>query len=201
MLRVVLAASCQILILLSAAPAVLAQDSSSRDQNVFILGGRFTDQFFEYSFNPFGVSYEDNYVIGGGYQQFFLGNAGGPRLGLEAGTALRFGDSITSGEVWGGVVARYDGLIATDHFRISASVSTGISGTTGTVGVEADRATEEHGDSSLLFYLGPEISISSADNPNLEVFWRVHHRSGAWETLGSMHDGANANTIGVRWSF
>jgi len=173
---------------------------SERDRNVFFFGGRFSDQYFEFSLNPFTVSYEDNHVLGAGYQQFFLGGANGPRLGLEAGTSLRFGNQ-TSGELWGGLVGRYDGLFVTDAIRFSAAITVGLSVTTGTIGIERDREVEMGGDSSLLYYLGPELSLAPTDNPNLELFWRIHHRSGGWETLGDMRDGANATALGVRVSF
>jgi hypothetical protein len=180
---------------------VMAQDVPSYDQNVFLFGGRFTDMYFEYSFNPIAVSYENNFVLGGGYQHFLLDTPFGVRLGAEVGTSLRFGDSDPSGEIWGGVVARYDNLLQADRFTVSLAATVGVSATTGTVGVERDREIEENGDSSLLWYFGPEVSITPRDNPNLDFFWRLQHRSGGWESLGSMHDGANANTVGVRLKF
>lgn len=169
-------------------------------QNTFVFAGRYTSQYFEHALNPFTVRYEDNYVLGAGYQQFFIGHAGGLMLGGEVGTALRFGDS-TSAEVWAGPVLRADGLIQTENVRISASLTAGLSLTSGTVGIEAQREIDSGGDTSLLYYLAPEVSLSFADNPQTEYFWRVHHRSGGWESLGNMRDGANATSLGVRWKF
>ena len=190
-----------VLLGLCAAGATQAQDVPRFDSNVFFFGGRFTEEYFEFSFNPVAVNYEDNFIVGGGYQHFFFDAPLGIRLGAEVGTALRFGDSDPSGEIWAGVVARRDGLFEADHFVVNAAVTVGLSTTTGTVGIERDREIDEDGDSSLLWYLGPEISITPRANPNLDIFWRLQHRSGGWESLGHMHDGANANTVGVRWKF
>jgi hypothetical protein len=177
------------------------QETARFDSNVFLFGGRFTHEFFEFSFNPVAVDYEDNFVVGGGYQHFFLDAPFDIRIGAEVGTSLRFGDSDPSGEIWGGVVARRDALLEADQFVVNAALTVGLSATSGTVGIERDREIDENGDSSLLWYLAPEISITPRANPNLDIFWRLQHRSGGWESLGNMHDGANANTIGVRWKF
>lgn len=171
----------------------------AEDQNVFAFGGRYTNQYFEYTFNPFTVGYEDNYVLGAGYQQFALRHDGGLKLGVELGAALRLGNQ-TSGELWVGPVLRADGIIQTEQVKVSASVTAGLSVTTDTIGIERAREIEMGGDSTLLYYLGPEVSVSFANNPDVEYFARVHHRSGGWESLGNMRDGANAASVGVRWS-
>ncbi|SFZ85761.1 hypothetical protein SAMN02983003_2931 [Devosia enhydra] len=170
------------------------------DRAVFFFGGRFHSDYFGGSFNAFGAPYETNYVLGGGYQHFFQ-NWGDFRLGAEGGLALRFGEGEpTSLEAWGGVVGRYDGFVIGNTIRISPSMTFGLSAVTDTIGMETVRASWIESDVPVLFYLGPEISISSLDNPNLEAFWRVQHRSGAWGTIAHI-DGSNANTVGVRWKF
>ena len=184
--------------ILAGCVAAATGNAFADDQNLFAFGGRYTDQYFEYTFNPFAVSYEDNYVLGAGYQQFALGHDGGLKLGVELGAALRLGNQM-SGEIWAGPVLRADGLIQTEQVKVSVSATAGLSVTTGTIGIERDREIEMGGDSTLLYYLGPEVSVSFADNPDVEYFARVHHRSGGWETLGNMRDGANAATVGMRW--
>lgn len=179
----------------------LAQPVAAQDQNVFGFAGRLTDGYFEHALNPFTASYEDNYVLGVGYQYFFLGEDGGVKLGAELGAALRLGSPGPSGEVWVGPVLRSDGLIVTDRVKFSAAITAGLSVTTDPIGIEVQRERETGGDSSLLFYLAPEISMSFNDNPDTEYFLRVHHRSGAWETLGNFRDSANAVSVGVRQSF
>lgn len=174
--------------------------ATANDQNVFGFAGRYTGGYIEHALNPFTASYEDNYVVGAGYQQFVLGDDGGLKLGGELGAALRIGEQ-TSGEIWAGPVLRADGLITTDRIKLSASITAGLSLTTDPIGVEADREILNNGDSTLLFYLAPEVSVSSADNPDTEFFWRLQHRSGGWKTLGNFQDGANAVSFGVRQSF
>ena len=121
-------------------------------------------------------------------------------LGIEAGLAARLGEGA-SGEAWAGVVGRYDGFVIADTLRITPALTVGLSVVTGTMGIEARREREVGGSATLLFYLGPELDFSLVDHPNVEVFMRIQHRSGAWETLGNLRDGANANVIGARWTF
>lgn len=171
------------------------------DSAAFVFGGRYHTENMEDLLTfagPFGVDYEDNYVIGAGYQQFFL-EGNDFRLGVEAGIAVRMGNNV-SGEAWAGAVGRYDGWVIGDSVRISPAFTFGLSTITNKMdGVEGVRADSHGSDARPLFYLGPEINLSWADNPNTEVFFRVQHRSGAWGTLSNMGDGANASTVGMRW--
>ncbi|MDB5473075.1 MAG: hypothetical protein JWP99_378 [Devosia sp.] len=170
------------------------------DSNIFVFGGVYSSESVGETLNIIGTDYQDAYLLGGGYQHFFLGEENGLRAGLEAGAALRKGPDL-SGEAWAGVVLRSDGFIRNEHVKISASITGGLSLVTNPLDVEVAREISRNGDSTLLFYMAPELSISTADNPNMEAFWRIQHRSGGWNTLGNMGEGANANTVGVRWKF
>ncbi|MCF6343929.1 MAG: hypothetical protein L3J15_04525 [Devosiaceae bacterium] len=146
------------------------------------------------------TSYEDNFTISIGYQNFIFSPTPDLRFGFEAGLSTRFGEKVT-GEVWAGIVARYDGFSIGDDLRISPSLTFGVSAITDTIGRETDREAYRSGRADLLFYLSPEIAFSSKQNPNSEFFYRLHHRSGAWSTLGNMYDTFNAQTIGYRRFF
>lgn len=164
------------------------------DEAAFVFGGA----MIAHVFNPFH-GFEDNYFLGGGYQRLW-GDPDGFRFGGEVGFAGRFGPE-NSLEAWAGVVGRYDVRVL-DVVRVGASMTFGLSAVTGTaVGRERDSEAFHNGDATLLFYMGPEINLSLADQPDKEVFLRLHHRSGAWETLGGMAAGADALIGGVRIHF
>ncbi|MDB5623946.1 MAG: hypothetical protein JWR39_2509 [Devosia sp.] len=183
---------------------VAAQDVNiptlGKDGNVFLFGGVYSSESVGETLNFIATDYQDAYILGGGYQYFFLGGENGTRLGLEGGAALRHGPDV-SGEAWAGLVLRSDGFINTDKVKISASITGGLSLITNPLDVEVVREISRNGDSTFLFYMAPELSISTPSNPDMELFWRVQHRSGGWNTLGNMGEGANANTLGIRWSF
>jgi hypothetical protein len=180
--------------------AATAQDFDL-SQSVFFFGGATFDGDMLESANPFDFGgYEDHPVFGVGYQ-IFPYEFNSLKLGAELGVAGRFGGTA-SAEFWGGVVGRYDGIEIADTVRISPALSFGISYVTHTLdGREQELEEERNGDASTLFYLGPELNFSLVSRPELEFFWRLHHRSGAWGTLGDMHGGSNANVFGVRYNF
>lgn len=186
-----------------AAPAFAQSDAavipSSEDQKIFIFGGRMGESHMGEMLNPFTAEYEDAIILGGGYQHFLSEPIEDFRVGIETGAAVRTGEE-TTGEVWAGLVGRYDGLVIGDTLRISPSLTFGASAVTDTMGTEAEREAGDGLPGNFLFYLSPEISISTLENPGTEVFWRLHHRSGAWNTFGG-GGSANATTIGIRTSF
>lgn len=179
-------------------PTFAQNAAPSSDRNVFMFGGRMGAGHMYEMFNPFGVPYEDTAIVGIGYQQFFAEPIKDVRLGLEVGAAARIG-AQTTGELWGGVVGRYDGWSG-QGLRISPSLTFGLSVVDQTAGIEAQRAAGDGLSGDILFYLSPEISFSTEANPNTEVFWRLHHRSGAWNSFGG-GGSANATTVGLRTSF
>lgn len=191
--------------LLASLVPVSAQEThktpGSYDNDVFAFGGRFHDNYFQYGFVPFLATYEDNYLLGVGYQHFFLHLPNDFNFGTEIGIDGRFGNSPASAEVWAGVVGRYDGWNIGD-LHVAPAVTFGFSAETGAVGIEKAREVAAvDGNSRLLFFIGPELNFSTVQNPNVEAFWRIQHRSGAWGTLGDIGDSANATTLGVRFHF
>lgn len=141
---------------------------------------------------------EDTFIVGLGYQQGW-GDMQGWLYGWEAGLAGRFSGN-TSLEAWGGLFARYNFELGA--LRVSPGVSFGLSAVTETMeGRETDRVDAFDGDGHLLFYLGPEISVGLTDHPNVELFGRLHHRSGAWGTLGGVHGAGDVPAVGIRMFF
>ena len=167
--------------------------------SVMLFGGAMVDENMLDAANLLGADYERNAVLGMGYQ-YFPSRFGPVSLGFEAGVAGRFGNN-SSGEIWGGVVGRHDGL-PFGMAKITPSFTFGLSHVTQSQeGRERDHEEERDGSARTLFYLAPELAISVDARPEVEVFWRLHHRSGAWGTLGDMRGGSNANVLGLRYKF
>ena len=182
----------------AASAEVLAPTRAAPDQNVFVLGGPFQHEWVWETALFWREHYEENFFIGAGYQSFLYHSDFGLKAGLEIGAGLRAG-AFSSAEVWAGLVARYDGLHL-GNFNIFPSVTAGLSAVTDTIGVEARRAQGIGQSVPVLFYLGPEISISHADNPNVELTARIQHRSGGYGIIAPI-DGSNAATVGMRFNF
>lgn len=194
-MRSLLSALALVVLLVS---PVSAQSSSffspePATENFFGFGGLVLD-----ALDP-PTGFEPNHaLVGAGYQRFW-GDTGGFLYGLEAGLAARFSDNF-SVEAWGGPVARYN-----FHFQnvtIAPSFTFGLSAVTQPMSGGEQRREDlfENGDARLLFYLGPEISVGFDDSP-FEGFVRLHHRSGAWGTLGHLKGAADVLAVGVRHHF
>src|SRR5690606_30563033 len=149
----------------SAPGAASAQEmTASRDENVFVMGGPFTTGYFGDAFFLFEDHYETNFFAGLGYQRF-LYSYGSFELGVEAGLGLRMGaGENTSAELWGGAVARLTRFEIGD-INITPAITFGLSAVTDTIGVETQRAARLGHAVPILYYLAPEISISSDSHP------------------------------------
>ena len=172
-------------------------DADQFGEAIFGFGGVLTDENMGRSANPFGVSYENRITAGVGYQRYFY-RPHEVQVGMEVGVAARAIGGVT-GEVWGGPVIRYDGFSIANTINISPSFTAGLSAVSGTHRGREQRLEERYeGNAAVLFYLGPELNVSFADTPEVEAFWRLHHRSGANGTLGNMRGAMNANVLGLR---
>jgi hypothetical protein len=180
-------------------PGVFQAPVQQPKKSVFVFGGQFTTQGLVASLSPF-AAHESNYIVGGSYQRDLQPLGNGWIFGGEIGLANRFGMGA-SGEVWAGLTFRNVGVVLLNTVRVAPGMTVGLSAITNPVGIEAQRERDRGGNARLLGYLGPELAIAFQQMPNLELVYRLHHRSGAGGTFGSMREGANANVFGIRYRF
>ncbi|SFV36943.1 hypothetical protein SAMN05216456_2669 [Devosia crocina] len=184
--------------LLCGVSVATAQDSTgANDQNVFVMGGPLTRDYFSDALTPWDNVYESNFFAGFGYQQF-LYQYGVFHLGLEGGLGIRAGESASL-ELWGGAVARLE-VFKMGGLNITPSLTAGLSVVTDTIGVETERAAAINRAVPVLYYLGPEIAVSHDALPDYEGFVRIQHRSGGFGTIAEI-DGSNAVAVGLRYKF
>ena len=197
--------------------------TSSPIDSVFFFAGRLSTSNMgsTLTFNTIAVDttliapYYDNYIVGAAYQRRFRELGSGFVLGGEIGVADRFGhyavccniqtvtssDIRHSGELWFGPTIRYESFVLFDQLRITPGLTAGFSLTTNSIGIERGRELSGNGNGRFLGYLGTELAFSSVSMPNLELVFRLHHRSGALRLLGNMMEGYNANVVGLRYWF
>jgi hypothetical protein len=167
--------------------------------NVMVFGGQYATNNLGGTINPFTATHEDQGIVAFAYGHDFY-RWRDFVVGVEVVTGLRFGMG-TAGEIWGGGNIRYTGLVLFNTVKLGLGITVGFSGVTKATGIEAQRETKDGGSATLLAYLGPELTMALVDNPNWELVYRIQHRSGAYGVIAHFIEGANANTIGIRYRY
>lgn len=134
----------------------------------------------------------------------------GFQAGLDGGLSVRhdgdrYGPAGTSVEGWFGPTIRHSG-IPLGPILLRPAVTVGLSVVSDSFGLERQRELEEGGDASVLYYAGLELGFALKAYPNVDLVYRLHHRSGASQVdylpeIGNIGDTMNAQTIGVRYHF
>ncbi len=159
--------------------------------------GVFDTSFWGRSFSVANVGYEPNFIAALITERDLLVTSWGLRIGHESGIALRFGREF-SVEMWRGITISFrvrllNGTIMTPRIVL------GLSSISNPIGVEIERENAvPNGDVNRLVYLGSELAQSLEGMPYVEVFYRLHHRSGAIGLWGNVAAGHNANGVGLR---
>lgn len=210
-----------------AAPATAGSwvygDSAARHNSVFVFGGRMSTGDWA-STSIFNQNYSDtqrydNSIAGAAYDRDVYDWGGGWLLRGEVGFADRFGhykvccgtggrdatqissSELNSYEFWFGPQIRREGIALGDTVRMSVAVTGGFSYVTSSIGREQQREIDYDGQGHLLFYGAYEFGFSLTGHPNVELVYRLTHRSGLNGTLGNMREGYNANVLGLRYRF
>lgn len=177
-------------------------DQSNLSESVAIFGGIFAESSFPGDANiPLRGELESNFNLGAIYHRDFLELGTGFFVGGEIGGAIRAGDGEpVSGELFTGAAIRYKG-IGLGPLVVAPRMTVGFSLVSHTIGIETRRANKAGTEGTFLVYLGPELSFSLKQNPETELFYRTHHRSGLLKTFENMSAGHNAHTFGIRKKF
>lgn len=117
----------------------------------------------------------------------------------ELGVGRRFGEQDEF-EFWGAFYLRYRGFPWDHLVATSVALSTGMNYATGTSEQERQRNQNETG-SRWLHYFSPEITFALPSHPDVELMFRLHHRSGIFGTINGARGGNQYGTVGIRVRF
>jgi len=186
------------LALFSSSLGASAEPNRGRNSVLLFGGPMMKGHFPGDAIIPFGSGFDRRMIFGAAFQHEYARFENGVSLGAEAGFAGRTGPDF-SGEIWGGASISHVGW-SFGSLTISPSLVVGLSAVNKAVGIERQREGAK-GDARLLFYLAPELQFRIAALPGVALVYRIHHRSGAWHTLGNMRDATNSNVIGLKIDF
>ena len=117
----------------------------------------------------------------------------------EVGIGKRFGKQGET-EIWGAFFFRWRGFPWDDKLLTTVAVSTGMNFVTHVSDVEQKRARDGEGDRWMHFF-APEVTLALPSHPDVELLFRLHHRSGVFGLVSDAWGGAQYAPIGLRWRF
>lgn len=123
-------------------------------------------------------------------------------LEAEIGAGFRFepGRDYYSPEAWGAMFLRFDGFPWNDVLRTSVGISTGLNLVAELPPSETNYGQKDIPNGAILqHFLSPEIAFSLPDQPEDELFIRIHHRSTGYGLFWDTSTGSNVVTLGLRF--
>lgn len=119
-------------------------------------------------------------------------------LEIEASASQHFGFQDHAEFTVAGV-ARWHAFLIDDVVTATASVSQGLSYATGVPRIEEERWGEGR---RLMSHNSYEFSLADRGRPELQLVFRLHHRSGVWGLFGAgIEEGSNVASMGIKYRF
>ena len=178
----------------------LVSDGNAEEGRWFasVYGGRFSDNAF-LEILAFQTEIKDSeiYVFSIGKELGRFGN----KLAYEVEGQLAFHDGMQSHEEINAVFAlRWLPLPWDRYVDTSIAFANGLSYATEKPPLER-KEQDDNDASNLLYYLYAEVAFEPLKDAPVELFVRVHHRSGIFGLINGIDSGSNFLGLGVRYYF
>ncbi len=173
------------------------------DWGVLLFGGRLSRNAFGRTLNPFAPTNQTNIFIFGAAlsKKLYVGNYFD--IEAEVGVGQQFSNQYSgenSPQVWGAAYLRYKYFPWNKFVYTTVAINTGLNYSFKTTAFETFEGRAD-GTRRLLHYLAPEITFSLPERRDLELVFRLHHRSGIYGLLGCSSCGTNFVSVGFRKRF
>ncbi len=145
------------------------------------------------------VDVEDAYLIAATYGQVLARFRHDLQLEWELQGAKHFGRQ-THIEANALLLARWQRFPWNDSIYTTFALGEGLSLASRTPPLEVERH-QQSGSQPLLNYLAIELTLASSSSSPWTWLMRIHHRSGAWGTIGGVYGASNVLAFGLRYSF
>lgn len=118
----------------------------------------------------------------------------------EVGFGRRFGRQEGVFELWGAVYGRYRGFPWDEWLTTTIALSTGLNWASEVSDLEAERSNDTGGYQWQHFF-SPEVTFALPSRPDVELLFRLHHRSGGYGLINDAGGASQYGTVGLRWRF
>jgi hypothetical protein len=185
----------------TAAPA-LAQDDPPpprRDNGVSIFAGIYSsDVFTDIVTSPWDTRTENIYLVTLSYNRRLTTIFRHLDIEVEGGVGRRFGDN-DSVEAYAALALRWTAFPWNDHVRTTFAVYP--IGPSYVADLSPSEVSKDGRSANWLNYFAIELTLASPSLPQLEVLFRLHHRSGAFGAINGSTNGADFLSVGARYRF
>lgn len=147
---------------------------------------------------PWDWQWGGSYFVGGALNREIIKFDRFAAIEIEGGAGKRFG-SLDEGEFWGALYLRWKWFPWNDYLRTTVAISTGLNWATDLPPFERVRTGSGQ---QLLHYLAPEFTLGLPSEPNWDLVFRLHHRSGGhFKFFNNSGGGVQYGTAGLRYKF
>jgi len=157
------------------------------------------DDFTSIFTAPWNTSFEDTGIIAAAGSRKLVELDENTWIDVELGLARRVGGS-DHWEISGLAFLRWDGVPWKEWLYTSFGVGVGPSFATGVWETERKKSGNGKG-SRTLNMLVPEIALALPDEPNKQLVFKLHHRSGIFGLINGVSGGSTFVTVGGRVRF
>ncbi|CAH0239182.1 hypothetical protein [Roseomonas sp. CECT 9278] len=188
---------------MAAALPAAAQDAppppERRDNGVAIFAGIYSsDVFTDIVATPWDTRTENIYLVSLSYNRRLTTIFRHLDIEVEGGVGRRFGDN-ESFEAYAALALRWTEFPWNRHLRTTFAVYP--IGPSYVADLSPSEVSKDGRSANWLNYFALELTLAAPSLPQLEVLFRLHHRSGAFGLINGSTNGADFLSVGARFRF
>lgn len=169
------------------------------DNGVALLAGIYSpDVFSDIVLSPWDTRTENIYLLSGSYNRRLTTVLDHLDIEVEAGVGRRFGDN-NSAEAYAALGLRWREFPWNDFLRTSFAVYP--FGPSYVANLAPSEISKDGKSANWLNFFSIELTLAAPSKPELEVLFRLHHRSGVFGLIDGSTNGADFLSIGARYRF
>lgn len=180
----------------AAAPAPVPE---RRNNGVAIFAGIYSsDVFSDIVTSPWDTRTENIYLVTLSYNRRLTTIFRHLDVEVEGGVGRRFGDN-DSIEAYAALALRWTAFPWNDYLRTTFAVYP--IGPSYVASLSPSEVSKDGRSANWLNYFGLELTFAAPALPELELLFRLHHRSGAFGLINGSTNGADFLSVGARFRF
>lgn len=183
----------------AAMPAPGTRQADERPNGVAVFAGIYSsDVFSDIVTSPWDTRTQDIYLLSLSYNRRIATVLRHLDIEVEGGVGRRFGDN-DSFEAYAALALRWTWFPWNQYLRTTFAVYP--FGPSYVADLSPSEVAKDGRSANWLNYFALELTFAAPSLPELEVLFRLHHRSGAFGAINGSTNGADFLSVGARYRF